>query len=163
MVVDALKLLQPNPFGDAIRRQHGVDVRVSPQNFVDRAIGRPRRSRIGDAVVGAEWQMAYRPRCRPCVSAVRLRSVFGRSASAQPQGKKTGEIAEQTCNQQTKMARIGLEPRAQLCQHVREAHDPNLHRHDSQGGACRRYTSDELMHFTASRATHSCQSRRSPH
>ena len=30
---------------------------------------------------------------------------------AQPQGKKTGEIAEQTCNQQTKMARIGLEPR----------------------------------------------------
>ena len=57
---------------------------------------------------------------------------------AQPQGKKTGEIAEQTCNQQTKMARIGLEPRAQLCKDVREAHDPNLHRHDSQGGACRR-------------------------
>src|SRR5271165_3291243 len=71
---------------------------------------------------------------------------------AQPQGKKTGEIAEQTCNQQTKMARIGLEPRAQLCKHVREAHDPNLHRHDSQGGASRRYTSDELIHSTTKNA-----------
>ena len=37
---------------------------------------------------------------------------------AQPQGKKTGEIAEQTCDQQTKMARIGLEPGAQLCKQL---------------------------------------------
>ena len=67
---------------------------------------------------------------------------------AQRQGKKTGEIAEQTCNQQTKMARIGLEPVAQLCKRTLEAHDPNPHFHDSQERACRRYTSDELVNFT---------------
>src|SRR5208337_3667240 len=46
-VVHALKLLQPNPFGDAIRRQHGVDVGVSLENFVIGQSGDPDDQGLG--------------------------------------------------------------------------------------------------------------------